>query len=518
MQNQADGGLVRAALFVDFDNIYITLREQDENTANQFATNPDRWLTWLERQMPCQHVDPGIDCRRILIRRCYLNPASFSAFRPYFIKSAFEVIDCPPLTSHGKTSSDIHMVMDVLDALSHTTCFNEFIILSADADFTPVLLRLRKHDRRSAVLAVGYASPAYKAACDYLIPQDEFIRNAAGINEQSEEDLGVTFPEKEISDALALLLDQMAARLKEEACVPDGIPASDLPAIYKEFQGFRQSNHWLGFYSLRSLTEALTARRTDLVILEEDPWRVTLKDAAQIPPQAIRIEIAKCIKNIVAESQTPVPMATLAGAIKQRFAEYLGHNWLGAESFKNLLESLDLGDLKISALRPPGFVYDAKRHKVPGPSESYDPKQFAHPLVPERIDEFSTQYPDLAPLVQKIHQLTDAPYLPPKHYALLLNELAREINESGYQMTRTSKTVRDRCVEKGAPVARSHVNFVLIGISYTGYRLGQDTPETPAKLGEALVKNIINLCRTAQLSLDANEESQVHTWIMGGIE
>jgi hypothetical protein len=52
-----------------------------------------------------------------LIRRCYLNPQSFAKFRAFFILSAFEVIDCPPLTSRGKTSTDIHMVMDILDTL-----------------------------------------------------------------------------------------------------------------------------------------------------------------------------------------------------------------------------------------------------------------------------------------------------------------------------------------------------------------------------------------------------------------
>jgi uncharacterized LabA/DUF88 family protein len=53
------------------------------------------------------------------------------------------VVDCPPLTQRGKTSADVYMVMDVLDALEHKTEFDEFIILSSDADFTPVLLRLR---------------------------------------------------------------------------------------------------------------------------------------------------------------------------------------------------------------------------------------------------------------------------------------------------------------------------------------------------------------------------------------
>jgi hypothetical protein len=152
---------VRSALFVDFDNIFINLQQLDNRYALEFATSPDRWLSWLEQDLPGTHADSERQ-RRILIRRAYLNPNAFASYRPYFIRSAFEVVDCPPLTSRGKTSTDIHMVMDILDALSHGTRFDEFIVLSGDADFTPVLLRLRQHDRRSAVLAPGYASPAYK--------------------------------------------------------------------------------------------------------------------------------------------------------------------------------------------------------------------------------------------------------------------------------------------------------------------------------------------------------------------
>src|SRR4051812_431340 len=169
---------LRSALFVDFDNIYLGLQREDPVAAEQFATDPGRWLLWLQDKLPT-HDGEGRP-RMILFRRCYLNPSQFGRFRPYFTRSAFEVVDCPPLTSGGKTSADIHMVMDILDTLSHPTRFDEFILLSGDADFTPVLLRLSKHDRRSAVLAIGPASVAYKAACDLLIDQDTFLEDAIG--------------------------------------------------------------------------------------------------------------------------------------------------------------------------------------------------------------------------------------------------------------------------------------------------------------------------------------------------
>lgn len=516
------------ALFVDFDNIYISLSQHDSEAASQFAANPDKWLNWLEKQLPSAHAAADPAPRRILIRRCYLNPQTFGSFRPYFIRSAFEVIDCPPLTTRGKTSTDIHMVMDILDALNHETYFDEFIILSGDADFTPVLLRIRKHARYSAVLSVGYASPAYKAACDYLIGQDAFMRDGLGIGFQ-DEDTSIPIGADEIGK-LQALLDRMASRLENVAAVPGGIEASELPDVYKEFAEFRQSNHWLGFNSLRRLTQAIISRRQDLVIVEEDPWRVAIGPAAQasveptLPPAeyttpvlqdttAIRTEIAEWITNVVRQSEFPVVMAPLAQAVIQRFGAQLdGTLWLGAGSFKGLLTQLDLGDFIVSSVIP-GYVYDPARHQPPGTAQDYTPGEYSGSDIIPVADHFSARHPELAPLARKIHKLTDTPYLMPEHYALLLQELAREINERGYHLTRVSKTVRDRCVEKSAPVARSHVNFVLIGIGYTGYRFGKDV-ENPRRLGEALVQNIINLCRTAQLDLTDAEQDLVRSWIL----
>ena len=55
--------------------------------------------------------------------------------RHHFLRAGFEVIDCPPLTAQLKNSSDIRMVMDVRDYLTHDTYFDEFIILSGRRRF-----------------------------------------------------------------------------------------------------------------------------------------------------------------------------------------------------------------------------------------------------------------------------------------------------------------------------------------------------------------------------------------------
>lgn len=531
---------IRAALFVDFDNIYTGLQQQDAYTAEQFATNPERWVSWIEQEMPCSYFGSQAGLRRTLIRRCYLNPSAYRDYRPFFIRSAFEVIDCPPLTSRGKTSTDIHMVMDIVDALSHETHFDEFIILSGDADFTPVLLRIRKHDRRTAILAVGYASPAYKAACDYLIEQDLFTQIAVGVN-YHEDDLNGSH-ESEIIPPTQELLIAMGTRLHHFAKVPGGVQANDLPAIYKDFPEFRNGEHWLGFYSLRRLTEAIVANREDLAILEGDPWRVagvdqgfsnTRNSRAGSPAEParnggdrvrrsnadekIKQEIAKYIRSILEEASTALPLATLAHAVNQYFSEYSPKtDWLGSGTFKNFLKDLDLGEVQLSHLAP-GFIYDPKRHTPPESQGQYERIHFKLPVCSNRVDEFSKHYPQMAELAYRIHKLTDMPYLMPEYFALLLSEIAREINERGYHLSRTSKTVRDRCLEKGAPVARSHVNFVLIGIYSTGYLPGENRPEWPQLLGEALFTNVVNLCQKAELKLTEVEVGLIREWILGGL-
>jgi hypothetical protein len=256
---------VNTALFVDFDNIYLSLESQDLEAAQTFASNPERWLQWLERELPLPGPSGWVAGRRTIIRRCYFNPQTFGHARPYFIRSAFEVIGCPPLTRQGKTSTDINMVMDVLEALNNSAAIEEFILLSGDADFTPLLLRLRRHARYTAVLSVGYVSPAYKSACDYLINQDAFIQSGLGIRDyDSEEEPHPSLPDR----SLAALLARMAERLANDATSnPGGLSASELPSVYKEFSEFRQSSHWLGFFSLRNLTEALVGLRNDLNIV-----------------------------------------------------------------------------------------------------------------------------------------------------------------------------------------------------------------------------------------------------------
>jgi hypothetical protein len=507
---------VRSALFVDFDNIYLGLQREDPVAAEQFATDPTRWLMWLQDSLPLQDGDGRL--RKILLRRCYLNPSQFGRFRPYFTRSAFEVVDCPPLTSGGKTSADIHMVMDILDTLGHVTRFDEFILLSGDADFTPVLLRLSKHDRRSAILAVGPASVAYKAACDRLIDQDTFLEEAIGATP------GQTLRTAAgpSNTAMSGLLHDIADKVYERASASGELVATELPPIFREFSEFTASTNWLGFNSLRNMTMAVVAMRRDLSMLDGDPWRVRVlaEGEAPEPPSAepgpalafprflsatdrsrLVEEILGYVRSVVEASDAAVPMARAAQMVISRFGEQvLATRWAAAGTFRDLLEGRENPGFAISALKP-GYLYDPARHQLP---------------IDGRPEEMVGD-PELNALAYRVHQLTDTPYLTRGEYARVFRLTAEEVNQHGYFLTRTSKAVRDRCIEEGSPIARASVNFILRGITFGGHRFGQNGPEAPLALANCFFRNVISLCESAGISLNGEEAEVLADWIVGDL-
>lgn len=174
---------MKSALFVDFDNVFSQLRQLQPEAAERFARHPAEWLNWLidSLALPEPH-EPGAR-RRLLVRRCYLNPNWYQNYRHAFLRAGFEIVDCPPVTQQGKTSTDIHMVLDIVELLQHETHYDEFIVFSADADFTPVLRKLRRYDRRTTVLAIGFPSAAYQASADLMIDERLFLREALGLGQ-----------------------------------------------------------------------------------------------------------------------------------------------------------------------------------------------------------------------------------------------------------------------------------------------------------------------------------------------
>ncbi len=509
---------LKTALYVDFDNIYIGLKQLDEAAAERFATDPARWLAWMGRGMPRQDEEDDavlLQPRDILIRRCYLNPRDFGRYRPNFTRSAFSVIDCPPLTAQGKNSADIYMVMDIIDTLEHKTHFDEFIILSGDADFMPVLLRLRSHDRHTAILAAGPASDAYKAACDVVIQEDVFIEYALGMASEAERD-GSRHQGREVQPtATSEILNAMAAKLYAQASANGRILATDLPRFYMSIPGFRDSN-WFGFYSLRGLTADLARRHSGLRVTEGDPWRVTVQAPSRPSPsrrgeaqaraegggeEELRQRILQQIRRMVAAAPEPIDLTSAATDIVSRLGQQVvDSRWVGAGTLHDLVSDVDDRGFSYAPTPPPGYLFDPKRHELPQEA----PQKETAP-VPR----------DLADMIRRIHQGTGTPDLTPTQYAVLFNAIADELKENAYNLTQTSKAVRDRCIERGETVSRADVGFVLKGIIYKGHRFSKR--DSAATLARVFRNSVLARCEDVEIELGDQDKALVDDWILAGL-
>jgi hypothetical protein len=505
---------IKSALFVDFDNIFIGLKEDDERAADEFGRGVKKWLRWIEDEM----ARPGEDTvRDVLVRRCYGNPETFAPYRGYFTRAGFAVVDCPSLTGQGKNSADIVMVMDILDVLAHPTKFNEFILLSADADFTPLVLRLRMHDRRTVAIVAGNTAAAYKASCDLVVPDDEFVERALRLPPVTVPRAAPRLPQTQPA-APATLLDAIARRLYEEASGSGEVPAARLPEIFREFREFTPHSNWLGFFTLRGLTEALVARRPELRMTEDEAWKVVVDvsdapvPAAGVqPPLAangdggdLRARIVEAVRQFVRGADAPVVMARVAQHVTQVVGQrVLETRWAGAGTFRNLLEGVsDLGLVMVSSPQP-GYLYDAGRHTPPEP-----PSSDTRPANLEGLPE------ELVSFIRRISDLTDTPRLSPRQYAMLFEVIAKEVERTPYELTYTSRIVRDQMLERGETVSRQYTSFVLRGIYFVGYRFQRTGVDEAPALAHAFLKNVLNLLRSAQVVLTEREHELLREWLL----
>ena len=492
---------MKSALFVDFDNIYSGLKRLDVAAADRFAFQPQNWIRWLNESLPAPAHAPADTARRLLVRRCYLNPQVYQRFRPSFNRAGFEIVDCPAMTSEGKTSTDIHMVLDIVDLLQHEVHYDEFIVFSADADFTPVLRKLRRWDRRTTVLAIGFPSAAYQASADLLIDQDDFVRRGLGFDEP-EQVLAPTTQSRP-KDDVAKDVSAFIARAVAASARPVALPwlASKAPA---EVPGLDVTD-WAGFNSFRALVDSLALSgllvRWDAgVVLDPGRHATPERAAAAKPMNAANgmSAVVELVRNEVAAARRPVPCGRLAQLITDQHGA-IAADWGGKGTFRRFLEALDLGPLRVDWSVAGGCVTDLQF-----------PAEQPATSVGSNIPDWDPDN-ELLPVLNQVHDATGMPLLSPSELRAVLDCLIDDLSQQTFQLTETGKRVRDRCREAGYAVSRADVNFVLKGILLSGHAFGQGTDE-PSTLGRCLLDSVLELCRREQLPLDESQTAQLGDW------
>src|SRR2546425_3261138 len=130
---------------------------------------------------------PAFDIRKVLerlllkgqivVKKAYCDFERYKTFKRGLHEAAFELIEIPHVRQSGKNSADIRMVVDALDLCYTKAHVDPFVILSGDADFSPLVSKLRENNK--VVIGVGVkksTSELLTASCDEFLFYDDLVR------------------------------------------------------------------------------------------------------------------------------------------------------------------------------------------------------------------------------------------------------------------------------------------------------------------------------------------------------
>jgi len=545
----------RAALYVDFDNVFMALLRWDERAAYAFGERPDAWLAWLEGR-----AEGGAPVtRRTLIRRCYLNPGGFfdfqmgrpvaryraardlrnrtwfGEFRGAFVQAGFDVVDCPPV-AHLKNAADMKMALDIREALDHPTRFDEFVLLSGDSDFLPALARLRAHDRRITILAQNTAKPAYLAAADLVVGLDDFAHEGMG-----------NLPIAQFGNPGPVASGPVASGPVVSGPVASGPfaagPFASSPFASSPFASSPIIAH-------QAPPRAEPARGQDLNGLREAALAWLREAVSRSPAGALRL-------------------TEVGAAIGRALPALRNTAYAGAGSLGSLIE--EARDPKLSLSGPPDrrWVYDADRgvppgdlppgiEDVPGTGEPEEEPPFveaesAGPVEPdaEAAPESARPEPEAEPepkpepepapepgptreaLMAEAAQLVrdllwgsrdgrnlaqDLPAFSPAEIGFVLGAIAvRQPIENGDHAS-LALTIAAEAAAQGHHLSAREVTAVLRWLGRGYAKLTEPgTPDGAARLTRVLFATLVNALRAVDEQLSEAEKDSLRAWTQGGV-
>lgn len=522
------GGPCLSALFVDYDNIYLSLKRKSDEAAKRFAKDAASWLRAIEagQLITPTNAQFGNIPRRIVMNRCYGNPVprrnphdnstdmnSFPFVRHNFLRAGFEVIDCPPLTAQLKNSADIRMVMDIRDLLTHDTYFDEFIILSGDADFTPVLIRLRAHARRTVIFANDFTAAPYTAISDGEVRESNMIELIlAGELPAAEGDelaASASTPKDRVEDARRQILAEVIAGVRSS---PAPVPLEALADRALRALGHEKTiaTGWAGAGSFREL---LRRGLPDEIRLTDDAPYLAFDARRHIEPPVERRALD--VREPRAEMPAPAPPAPRM-APAPLTAEPAAHYQTPQAPRATPAVQHHLADE--APLRPARRSAPLQREALAPAAETPPVRERLAAPAQQAAPAPSPQRAEAAAGVQqsiaRIQEACQAPPLAPPEYRVLFEIMAKEITDNDLIGAQTLTNITQRAQERGLDLRRDDVRFVLEVVSEADPWFEQGAS---ANLFAGRFRNfVVARCRGQGLTLSADELDLIDAWFAGG--
>ncbi|MDX2258601.1 MAG: NYN domain-containing protein, partial [Hyphomicrobiaceae bacterium] len=534
-------------------------KRKSEEAARRFAKDSSTWLAAIATgRLITPTNGPALSMpRRIVMNRCYGNPvprrnagdnstdmSSFPFVRHHFLRSGFEVIDCPPLTAQLKNSADIRMVMDVRDYLLHDTYFDEFVILSSDADFTPVLHRLRQHARRTVVYANDYTAAPYTAICDGEVREADLIALLMG-----GDPLELPAPSARAEKVLPSPEQLAAARTDILGEVLAAVASANQPVPLEALadRAVRVLGHdrtvgtgWGGAGSFRDLL--LRGLPAGLRLSEAAPYYVI--DTARQAPAALRAEPvpvapAPALRAEPAPVAPPAPRAASdAAPAAGRAEEARGLSTLaippmaaepaasGTPAVQRSAPPQQAARAPIEPRLPPisGPVSPQVALHAASPSQAQAAQEPPQASLPVRQPQTAAPPAPAAPrgpdasaglqqTIARIYEASQVPPLSPSAYLKLFEVMASEITVNGLSGARTLINIAETAREQGIDTRKDDVRFILEVVSEADpwFEGGAS-----AAIFAARFRNfVIARCKGQGLQLSADELDLVDAWFTG---
>ena len=193
MKDNADKSELTLAIFVDFENLALGLKDKKEGHFDIQKV--------LERL-----VEKG----KIVVKKAYSDWSRYSTYKQAFHVAGVELVEIPRRGMTGKNSADIRMVVDALELSYTKEHIDTFVIVSGDSDFSPLAAKLKENGKH--VIGLGIR----ESTSDLLITNcDEFIfYNDLEQPSQHPPHMGEEVPAKK-QEAFNLLLSSVEALKRE---------------------------------------------------------------------------------------------------------------------------------------------------------------------------------------------------------------------------------------------------------------------------------------------------------------
>ena len=545
-------GTVLSTVFVDYDNIYLSLKRKSEEAARRFAKDAALWLREIEsgRLITPTNGSNFTLPRRIAMNRCYGNPVprrnandnstdmnSFPFVRHHFLRAGFEVVDCPPLTAQLKNSADIRMVMDVRDVLNHETRFGEFILLSGDADFTPVLHRLRAHARRTVVFANDHTAQPYTAISDGEIREADLIslllEGRIGFEGEARGGPLQAPTSAELEVMRKTIVNEVVGAVR---AAQQPVPLESLADRAVRALGHERTvgSAWGGAGSFRDLLARSLPQ--DVKLTEQPPYY------AYEPTR----QIARDIETRERRAEPDARYEPRLDAGPGRRADYgrdsrpesrferppLDRDPRGAERAEGRYDDprFALPPEARGTMGPQGDRRgEARPDRAPpayGPSGAFAPPPERAPMPPQGAGgaygagtrpgptaRSAEQASQIQRSIARIHEACQAPPLSPPEYRVLFEVMAEEITTNSLSGQQTLTNIVQRAHDMGLEVRRDDVRFVLEVVSEADPWFEQGAS---ANLFASRFRNfVVARCRSQGLNLSADEIDLIDAWFGG---